>query len=343
MKKINILTLALSLLFFAVAVNVAAQDQKLMVFYNVENLFDIYDDPAINDAEFLPGSAIDWTLERYEKKLDNLAQVLTAIDETYLPAILGLCEVENARVLKDLARHKKLRRANYKVVHHDSPDERGIDVAFLYAAYEFRVLEDRAIPVMFPGNPGDRTRDILYVKGVFKKARKDTVFFFVNHWPSRWGGQEKSEPARVRAAEVLIGAIDSIYRFHPAANIILMGDFNDEPDNISLSEVLDARPLPDEPQAGELYNLMFPMLKRQEGTLFYNDWDVFDQFIVSGSLLGKEKGFRLADRQGKAFKAEWMLFEDDRGRKRPNRTAGRSSYYGGYSDHLPVYLYYRTK
>ncbi len=333
------LTLLLTLLLSA---NINAQDQKLMVFYNLENLFDIYDDPDINDADFLPGSRIDWTEQRYQRKLDNLTQVLTSIDETYLPAIIGVCEVENERVLKDLKKQKKLRRANYKIVHHDSPDERGIDVALLYASFEFKVLEDKAIPVRFPHDPDDRTRDILYVKGVFKEAKKDTVFVFVNHWPSRWGGQEKSEPDRITAARVLRGVVDSIYNHHRNANIILMGDFNDDPDNKSLAEVLNAVEPAEEPEKEQLYNLMFPMLKRGEGTLFYRDWDVFDQIIVSGALLRKKDGFRLADTQGKAFKADWMLFEDDQGRKRPNRTAGRS-YYGGYSDHLPVYVYYRTK
>lgn len=323
--------------------NINGQDQKLMVFYNLENLFDIYEDPAINDAEWLPDSKLGWTEERYNKKLDNLTQVLTALDESYLPGIIGVCEVENRGVLKDLTRHKKLRRANYKIVHHNSPDERGIDNALLYASFEFKVLEDRAVPVMFPDDPDDRTRDILYVKGVFKEAKQDTVFIFVNHWPSRWGGQEKSEPARIRAAEVTRGIVDSIYRHHETANIILMGDFNDEPENNSLSEVLNAVPVAKEPEDNQLYNLMFPMLKRGEGTLFYRDWDVFDQIIVSGSLLNKKDGFHLADTQGKAFKADWMLFEDKNGNKRPNRTAGRSSYYGGYSDHLPVYIYYRTK
>jgi predicted extracellular nuclease len=337
---IFLLTLLLSLLL---SNNIKAQDQKLMVFYNLENLFDIYDDPDINDADFLPGSRIDWTGQRYQRKLDNLTRVLISIDETYLPAIIGVCEVENEKVLKDLKKQKKLKRANYKIVHHDSPDERGIDVALLYAGFEFKVLEDRPIPVRFPHDPDDRTRDILYVKGVFKEAKKDTVFIFVNHWPSRWGGQEQSEPDRITAARVLRGAIDSIYSYHEKANIILMGDFNDDPDNTSLLNVLDAQQVVEEPEDRQLYNLMFPMLKRGEGTLFYNDWDVFDQIIVSGALLNKTEGFRLADTQGKAFKADWMLFEDDRGRKRPNRTAGRSSYYGGYSDHLPVYVYYRTK
>ncbi len=336
---IFLLTLLLSLLL---SVNINAQDQKLMVFYNLENLFDIYDDPAINDADFLPGSRIDWTEQRYQRKLDNLTQVLTSIDETYLPAIIGVCEVENERVLKDLKKQKKLRRANYKIVHHDSPDERGIDVALLYASFEFKVLEDKAIPVRFPHDPDDRTRDILYVKGVFKEAKKDTVFIFVNHWPSRWGGQEKSEPDRITAARVLRGVVDSIYSHHKDPNIVLMGDFNDDPDNKSLAEVLNAVEPTEELENEQLYNLMFPMLKRGEGTLFYRDWDVFDQIIVSGALLKKKDGFRLADTQGKAFKADWMLFEDDQGRKRPNRTAGRS-YYGGYSDHLPVYIYYRTR
>jgi len=343
MKTRYLFSFTFLLIFLATVWNsVSAQDRKLIVFYNVENLFDIYDDPQIDDSSYLPDSRIAWTEERYQKKLDNLTKVLTSIDETYLPAIIGLCEVENIQVVEDLSKSGQLKRGKYKIVHFDSPDRRGIDNAFLYAKSEFRTTGKFPVSVSFPDNPDVKTRDILYVKGVFKKATKDTIHFFVNHWPSRWGGQERSEPLRVQTARIMRITVDSIMSTNPSAKIFIMGDFNDEPVDTSMSDVLGAVKFVEDPLDNELYNLMYPMYNRREGTLFYNDWDVFDQFIVSGATLKKDKGFCLADTQGKAFGPEWMMFEWKNNILRPNRTAGRD-YYGGFSDHLPVYIYYEIK
>jgi hypothetical protein len=175
------------------------------------------------------------------------------------------------------------------------------------------------------------------VKGVFKKAKKDTLHLFVNHWPSRWGGQEKTDHLRQQAATVLRAAVDSILLVSEGANMILMGDFNDEPENESLKNVLKANRLEEPADPSSLYNLMYPMLDEGKGTLWYRDWDVFDQMIVTGSILSDHRGISVKDDIGHAFDPEWLMFKDNDGNLRPNRTAARE-YYGGYSDHLLVYI-----
>lgn len=308
-----------------------------VVFYNTENLFDIQDDPAINDADFLPTARVPWTGERYELKLDRLAQVLSSIHDGRLPAVIGLCEVENQQVLDDLISQKSLKKGGYGIVHFDSPDERGIDNALLYRKSAFVVLTKKAIPVKLTQNPGDATRDILYVSGVVKKSPSDTLHLFVNHWPSRRGGQSVSEPNRLDAATTLRHHVDSIFSIHGSASILIMGDFNDEPGDRSLAGILQAlAPTPD-PMKNTLYNLMRTASMNGKGTIYYDGWQLFDQIIVSGRLLSKTSGLTLPVPEGEIFSAEWLLYKPAHGEARPNRTAAKD-YYGGYSDHLPVFI-----
>jgi hypothetical protein len=331
----------LSSFFFSLAIllatlGVMAQKEEMIAFYNLENLFDIYDDPTINDARFLPDSDIGWTIDKYVHKLDNLAKVISSVDDGF-PAVLGVCEVENRKVLEDLTARPSLKKAKYRIVHADSPDERGIDNALLYSKKAFKVVSYDVFPVVFNDDPENKTRDILYVKGIFKKAKDDTLHLFVNHWPSRWGGREKSNPLRIWTAKVLREAVDSLLAVHENPKLILMGDFNDEPDDESVRDVLKAR-RPEDPESNtDLHNLMFPMLDRDEGTLWYKDWDVFDQFIVSGNLIRSDEPVYVMENEGYAFGPEWLMFKDNNGNLRPNRTAGRE-YYGGFSDHLLVYI-----
>jgi endonuclease/exonuclease/phosphatase family metal-dependent hydrolase len=310
----------------------------IVAFYNVENLFDIEDDPLIDDEDFLPGSRIPWTPDRYETKLDRLAQVLSSIDEERLPDIVGLCEVENSQVLEDLVKQRALKKGKYEIVHYNSPDERGIDNALLYNKKVFQVIDSKPLPVHLSKNPGDATRDILYVKGWVVKAPSDTLHIFVNHWPSRWGGQKKSEPKRIDAASTLRHHVDSIFKTCEWANVIAMGDFNDEPRDSSMHNVLKAY----DPSIGPktqmtLYNMMLALEDESQGTIYYKEWQVFDQIILSTELLTKTKGLYLPKREGKIFSEEWVLYKAGDGSLRPNRTAAKD-YYGGYSDHLPVYV-----
>ena len=226
-----------------------------IVFYNVENLFDTINEPGKTDGEFTPNGSKQWNEERYTKKVNDIAKVLSLINENELPEMIGLCEVENQKVLEDLVENELLSNGDYKIVHYESPDNRGIDNAFLYRPDEFEVNFSQPIPVSFKGEPNFHTRDILYVKG--KTNNGEEMHVFVNHWPSRIGGTDETESARLQVASKLKNKIDSIVSNNSSAEIIVMGDMNDEPSNLSLTYVLGAsKP---ESNANGLVNLMYPI------------------------------------------------------------------------------------
>ncbi len=312
----------------------AARRNMTVAFYNVENLFDLEDAPGKADEEFTPESEKNWNRERYEKKLEDIARVISAINEGDLPEIVGLSEVENEQVLTDLTRTGLLANGKYKVIHHESPDFRGIDCALIYRPAEFKVLEHSAIPVRFEDDPDYKTRDILYVKG--RTRNWEQFHIFVNHWPSRIGGVEQTKAKRKKAAAVLKNKIDSVLESKPNARILVMGDMNDEPTNESLLEVLNAQPPSN--QNAELVNLMFPADKEERGSYnFRGNWNMLDNIVVSSNLLDN-KGFEVMGDQGFIFYQDWMEFTNDEGVMYPNRTYGGPNYYGGVSDHFPVYI-----
>ena len=313
-----------------------------VMFYNVENLFDTFDDPEKNDEEFLPTGDKKWTFERYQKKLNNISKVVAAVGEWELPELIGLCEIENQKVLEDLTQNTALSKANYGIIHKESPDNRGIDVAALYRKDRVNPISYRAIRVKFDDPEERPTRDILYFKSLVRKT--DTIHFFVNHWPSRWGGQEKSSPKRMAAAKALRHVTDSILRVNPNAKIIITGDFNDDPIDKSLTETLQVLE-PANVEKGKLYSLSKQHYNPSEkGSLKYRgNWNVFDQFVVSGAFLIKDKGFHTSMGDSHIFYGtpdnEFLLEEDTRYQgKVPNRTYHGPQFHGGYSDHLPVYL-----
>ncbi|MBE9484087.1 MAG: hypothetical protein IMY74_04535 [Bacteroidetes bacterium] len=307
------------------------------VFYNVENLFDVTDDSLTLDEAFTPEGENGWSIKRYHEKLDNIAKTLTALGEWELPALLALCEVENRDVLYDLAKHRLLEGAGYKIIHQNSPDRRGIDVGLLYMPAFFTPIISMWIPIEFNADPKMHTRDILYVKGLLFQT--DTIHLFINHWPSRWGGVEASMPKRVAVANILRAFTDSIFKADGKPNILIAGDLNDNPDDTAVYKVLGARSKYDG-NSSELYNLMFPLyLNEKKGSMKYKaDWEVYDQIIVSGSLLDNT-GLKVKDGKAVIFSAEFLLKEDERylGMK-PYRTYAGPSYLGGFSDHLPVYI-----
>ena len=311
---------------------------KLQVaFYNVENLFDITDDPLTEDDEFTPYSAKEWNEERYRDKLDRLAKVLGGIGKGAPPTLIGLSEVENMQVLNDLIQLSPI-PDRYKAVHYDSPDIRGIDVGFLYDSELFTLIDHRKYGISFDFDPTVTTRDILYVKGGIKG---DTIHLFVNHWSSRRGGVQASEPKRLEAAKVLRIAVDSVFMGDKDAKVIIMGDFNDEPNNKSVLETLKARP--DTAlrylKPFDLCNLMYTLKMQTYGTYNYRgNWNMLDQIIVSGSLIHSKKGVRISETTARIFQQPWMMYEDRKYGTRPSQTYGGPNYYGGYSDHLPVYL-----
>ena len=308
------------------------RNEYTVVSYNVENLFDIVDDPKIPDEEFLPTSEKKWDSGRYQKKLNDLVRVITEINPKELPEIVGLVEVENRTVLEDLIRTGVLKNQKYGIIHEESPDYRGIDVALIYRQDAFQEVNHETLPVVFPDDPEFKTRDILHVTG---KIKKKTVHIFVNHWPSRIGGDEKTEPKRVLAASVLKSKTDQILAEDPNARIIIMGDMNDEPANKSLFETLGA----ESPDSGaRLVNLMMPDDAKSMGTYFYSgSWNMLDNLVVSDALI-KGNRFQVVDDKGFIFTNEWMTFTNKNGDKTPNRSYVGNKYVAGVSDHFPVYL-----
>ncbi len=237
----------------------------------------------------------------------------------------------------DLTRYSPLKSFNYKFIHYDSPDTRGVDVALLYHPYQFFPLDHEAIRINFP-EKNRTTRDILYVKGT--TLSDDTLHIFLNHFPSRYGGELESEDRRVFVASVLRTKVDSIFSIHSNPNILIMGDFNDYPDNKSIVEVLRAYPLPGTLSNNELYNLTYGFHIKGKGTHKHTgEWGMLDQVIVSGNMVNPSNGFYTLQNDVYIFDADFLLETDEKYLgKKPFRTYSGMKYQGGYSDHLPIYI-----
>jgi hypothetical protein len=310
-----------------------------IVFWNVENLYDTYDDTTKLDDEFTALGSKHWTWSKFILKLNNLAKTLLAIGEWIAPAIVGLCEVENRYVLNKLIYETPLKTWKYKFIHHESPDLRGVDVALIYRPAIYNILTSRSISIRFPFDTLAQTREILMVNGILLGT--DTITIFVNHWPSRRGGYLESQPRRNYVASVLRKLIDSVTQIHPASNIVVMGDFNDEPEDESLKLILGAQTNLIPFHQNKMYNLMgINNQTRMEGTLKYRDqWNTFDQFIVTGALLKGSSGLKADNQDVRIFKSSFLLENDNTyfGEKL-NRTYVGPRYHGGFSDHLPIHL-----
>ncbi len=305
--------------------------EAVVMFYNVENFFDPADDPATEDEEFTPAGKNKWTRQRLEKKRNAIAKTIIAAGEGNHPVLVGLCEVENYRVLQQLTEQTALARIGYDIVHRDSPDPRGIDVALLYRKDRFRTLWQGFYPI-----PGIPTREILYAKGLLDG--RDTLHVLVNHWPSKRGGEEQSLPARMAAARQAKHICDSIFLASPAAHIIMMGDFNDTPAGRAVTEGLQARPPGSPEHSPYLYNLLLPLWKSGKGSYKYKgEWELIDLFFVSDNFVNPASPLRCVRTQ--IFSPDFLLTEDEKyyGRK-PFRTYEGPRYLGGMSDHLPVLL-----
>lgn len=315
-----------------------------IMFYNCENLFDTQDDTLKNDADFLPEGNYHWTNYRYWEKQQRIAKTISAVGGWEAPEIIGLVEIENAHVLINLTKNTSISGHKYSFVHYESPDLRGIDVALLYRPEKFWKTYSRAIPVVFPFDTASKTRDILYVKGVV--LDQDTLHVFVNHFPSRLGGQFVSQPKRNYVASILKQLTDSIMLVDSCAKIVIMGDFNDNPTDESILTFLGAKPANGYKGRG-LYNLMNSDSNSIK-THFYRgptgiEWSTLDQIIVSSSLTYCPKGLLC----GKAFvfEADFLFEQDNADNRIPKRTFIGMKYNDGFSDHLPVYvdLYFQDK
>ena len=308
-----------------------------IAFYNVENLFDTFDDPLTSDDDFTPNGEKNWTEERYQTKLEHISNVLIGIDKN-APLLTGLCEVENKKVLTDLINEPKLKKASYSFIHYNSPDTRGIDVALLYNTTYFEVLEHESLEVTFKNHPNVLTRDILYVKGLLNG---EIIHLFVNHWSSRRKGEKETEYKRIEAARVLKTKVDAILATDKKAKILIMGDFNDYPNNKSLTNILEASL---QPKADEFYNLASKLDRADKGSHFYNDeWGMLDQMMVSNAWLSAKKGNVLAKKTVEIYKGGEVLYEHNKLGKIPSKTYGGNRYYGGYSDHLAIFLRLKYK
>jgi predicted extracellular nuclease len=321
--------------------NLLAQQTGSIVFYNVENLFDTIDCDTTFDEEYTPAGKRAWNGYKYYQKLKNTYKVLANAGGVSGADIIALCEIENRKVLEDLVNKTPLQKHNYTIVHKESPDFRGIDVAFLIKSETIEVLKYEAIPVAFIFDTSKTTRDILYAKLLFNN---DTLHAFVNHWPSRRGGQEASQPKRVAAATVLRAKCDSILNNDSSAHIVITGDFNDTPSNYAVNQVLAAQEAWDTINPLAMYNLSYQFAEKKQGTHKYKGhWSVLDQFIVSGNML-TAAGLSTSKSDVSIFSAEFLLEEDERYTGfYPKRTFRGLSWNGGYSDHLPIVLNFRSQ
>lgn len=307
-----------------------------IMFYNVENLFDVADHLQSDDDAFTPTGKMYWTKYRYHEKINHIGKVVLATGGWHTPDIIGLGEVENKDVLSDLIHAAAFSETSYGIVHFESPDKRGIDVALLYKRDRVKFISGKALHV---SNHDLVTRDILYCKALLMN---DTFHFFVNHWPSRSAGQLETENDRFEAAGVLKSACDSIFLKSAHSQIVIMGDFNDEPEDESIYKVLGALSADDQLSQQRIYNLSKrPSSRKIKGSLKYQGtWNLFDQIMVSGSLLMKLSGRAHVEKDSYRILENEFLLEPDREYSgyKPYRTYLGYKYHGGFSDHLPVYI-----
>ncbi|KAA5820879.1 endonuclease [Algibacter amylolyticus] len=307
------------------------QDMQAVAFYNVENLFDLKNNKLKHDNDFLPGSIKKWTQKRYHNKLRKIGYAISNIGRRETgkhPALVGLAEVENASVLKDLITSKHLKNCNYNYIHFESKDERGIDVALLYDTKTFKVTHSEAFAIVLtePDGSTDYTRDVLLVSGVLDN---ENVHVIVNHWSSRREGQKETEYKRLASSKKVSDIIETLKNKNEDAKILVLGDFNDTPQNLSLKRLVDDY---------GLYNPMETLRSFTRGSVKHRrQWFVFDQILVSINF------FRSSKNEFEFFKANIFdepflkLFKGPY-KGSPYRTYAGPKYQGGYSDHFPVYV-----
>ena len=341
MKK-TVLMLCVAL--FTVA-SLSAQDKPYsVVFYNLENLFDIYNDPETHDDEFTPQGVKQWNETRYQKKLWNMERVLfdIAAQQKDYPIVIGVSEIENRSVLEDLISQPKLKGGNYRICHYDSPDARGVDVAFLYRSDVFKLEGSDNIKLHVEGLPNFRTRDLVVMWGTIEG---EPFYFLVSHWPSRLGGKEASQFKRDACAKQIREIKDSLLRENPATKVVVMGDFNDDATDASIVEVMGAKASVKELEPGDFFNPYNEMLRAGLGTLAYQDeWNLFDNICVTENLVNAENG-KLKIIKGKKFYGNiftrpYMLQLEGQYKNYPLRTFVSNNFQDGYSDHLPVFIFF---
>jgi endonuclease/exonuclease/phosphatase family metal-dependent hydrolase len=339
MRRLNLLLLSG---LFALPLSSQEKDIFRVMFWNVENLFDTKRDSLKQDGEFTPASIRAWNIKRYKKKMADVSRVITAVGEWTPPALVGLCEVENDTVLRYLTRYSPLKSHKYRYVMTESQDMRGIDVALLYQRDKFKLLGYKALRPDLGVNERP-TRDILHVTGLALTG--DTLDVMVVHFPSRSGGERESEPKRLSVARLLRNAVDSLMAVRREASVIIMGDFNDHPENRSVREVLGVRLLGESIDKDALYHLFAHKAAGSHAVFgdgygsykYQGEWEILDHLIVSGKLLDSGARFHTGGDQADIVCLPFLFVEDEKfGGLQPFRTYNGMKYQGGYSDHLPV-------
>ena len=307
-------------------------DELRVAFWNFENFFDPFVDSTRVYNEFTENGGQHWTKARFYRKRNNLYKAILAISENEPLAVLGIAEIENQYVLNSLFNQTPLKNHNYRIVHYEGDDKRGIDVAMVYCIDKLQLVYTEPVKVKNPKNKNYRTRDILYAK--FYDRRGDTIHVFVNHWPSRYGGERETIKLRALAANTLRHKVDSLVMLpQTIPKIIIMGDFNDTPEDPSIKDVLC--------KGDVLVNLFKDGRKLGfEGTLKHQyNWQIFDQIIVSNSLIDCCEGLLYKSKSATIFHGDFLFEKDESyGGVKLFRTYVGPKYFGGYSDHLPVYI-----
>ncbi len=330
----------LILLFVCFSVHSPAQQNTSefsILFYNVENLFDVQNNSETEDDSFTPEGDMHWTNKRLTAKLLNLSKAILSASEWSVPDVVVFAEIENRQVLEKLVNNTPLGTYHYKIIHKESPDHRGIDVGLIYNSANFSPIEYNYYPLEI-NNKVLETRELLYVSGICNGT--DTLHIFGNHWPSRYSGLLETKDLRKAAASLLKEKVDELNMKYKSPKIVILGDFNDNPEDETLSVVLQAGKVESTIADEKLYNLFFDFKRDNQGSLkFQSQWFVFDQVIVSGSLISNNSGLYVRPENAKILALPFLLEDDKKfGGKKPFRTYYGFSYNGGFSDHLPVLL-----
>ena len=324
-------------------------------FYNLENLFDTYNDPAKNDEEFLPEGKNKWTDAKYQTKLQNMAKVIRSMKEEngVWHALLGVSEIENRLVLEDLVWNEQIREANYQIIHYDGPDRRGVDVALLYDPKVFTFIESESIPFTFEGSSIDfvmtkeqqdyfKTRDILMVHGTIDGEH---FAVYVAHLPSRAGGKKGGNQLRDRGGEIMYSHAMQMQQKYPGIKIVCMGDMNDNPTDPSMAEYLHGKELKEEVTDTDFFSPFTSMLKAGFGSLAYQGvWSIYDLLLVNNALANPAEGtFGLLQLHkkgyyGRIFNPDFLTNQKGQYKGTPFRTFSNGAFIGGYSDHYPTYI-----
>lgn len=328
------------------AFTINAQNKKIAIypiaFYNLENLFDTINQPDVRDEEFTPTGSMKWTGMKYKNKLKNLSYAISqlATDGPFPcpngPAIIGISEIENRGVIEDLIHTGYLAERKYGIVHYDSPDRRGVDVGLIYDSLQFKVESSNSFRLVFPEDTAMRTRDQLLVSGILGGEKLHVI---VNHWPSRLGGEKRSRPKREAAAALSKHIADSLITVEPNSKVIIMGDLNDDPMNISCKVILGAVKKQEEVKPGGYFNTMWQLLDKGIGSLAYQgQWNLFDQIIISANLIGKDRS-TLKFVKSEVFNRNFLKQETGKYKGYPLRTHAAGVYLNGFSDHFPTIIY----